>query len=154
MLIADEPTTALDVTIQAQIILLLRELAEKEGLSVIFITHDLSVVASMCDRVAVMYAGKVVELADIESLFDTPLHPYTQGLLNSVPTVGEGGNDFFAIKGAVPDMRKLPKGCAFAERCEQAKPECFDKRPSVQDIQGHHVSCFQVQQKELTYGCA
>lgn len=154
VLIADEPTTALDVTIQAQIILLLRELAESEGLSVIFITHDLSVVASLCDRVAVMYAGKIVEQSDIHSLFKQPLHPYSQGLLKSVPSVGTGEKTLFSIKGAVPDMRKPPKGCSFAARCHKATNKCNQEQPTISNFNGHQVSCFNLDSGEEKHECA
>ncbi|MGF1695749.1 ABC transporter ATP-binding protein [Vibrio lamellibrachiae] len=141
ILIADEPTTALDVTIQAQIILLLRELVNSENLSVIFITHDLSVVASMCDRVAVMYAGKIVEQAEITQLFSNPLHPYTQGLLQSVPELGNHSRTLYAIKGGLPDMRKPPKGCAFLDRCQMSSDQCQKQPPVEHWQQGRMVRC-------------
>ncbi|MCK6264245.1 ABC transporter ATP-binding protein [Vibrio sp. ZSDE26] len=141
ILIADEPTTALDVTIQAQIILLLRELVSSENLSVIFITHDFSVVASMCDRVAVMYAGKIVEQAEITQLFSDPQHPYTQGLLQSVPELGNQNRTLYAIKGGLPDMRKPPKGCAFFERCQSSSEQCQQQPPTEIWQQGRMVRC-------------
>jgi peptide/nickel transport system ATP-binding protein len=117
LLIADEPTTALDVTIQAQILDLLRELGRRWGTAVILITHDLGVIAEMADRVAVMYAGRIVEQADIASLFDRPLHPYTQGLIASMPVLGSPKSRLEVIPGAVPDLLDLGPGCRFAGRC-------------------------------------
>lgn len=149
VLIADEPTTALDVTIQAQIILLLRELAEQQNISILFITHDLSVVASLCDRVAVMYAGRIVEQGDIRSVFAQPLHPYTKGLLNSVPAIGSE-HELYAIPGTVPDMKEEIKGCAYASRCEKALPTCHHERPEIQQINQQQVSCLAISQSSST----
>lgn len=118
LLIADEPTTALDVTIQAQILSLLIELRKKINTSIILITHDLGVIAEMADRVAIMYAGKIVEQADVQTLFDTPQHPYTIGLINSVPVVGEIKETLDAIPGNVPNLINLPEGCRFSTRCK------------------------------------
>ena len=117
LLIADEPTTALDVTIQAQILDLMRNLREETGTAIILITHDLGVVAEMCDRVAVMYAGEIVEQTDTVSLFRDPLHPYTHGLIASIPVVGDVRNELAVIPGNVPNLIDLPKGCRFAPRC-------------------------------------
>ncbi len=117
LLIADEPTTALDVTIQAQILDLMRNLRDETGTAIILITHDLGVVAEMCDRVAVMYAGEIVEQTDVESLFRTPLHPYTRGLIGSIPVVGDVREELAVIPGNVPNLIDLPKGCRFAPRC-------------------------------------
>jgi peptide/nickel transport system ATP-binding protein len=117
LLIADEPTTALDVTIQAQILDLMRDLRDETGTAIILITHDLGVVAEMCDRVAVMYAGEIVETTDVVSLFRKPLHPYTQGLIGSIPVVGEVKDELAVIPGNVPNLIDLPKGCRFAPRC-------------------------------------
>ena len=117
LLIADEPTTALDVTIQAQILDLMRNLRDETGTAIILITHDLGVVAEMCDRVAVMYAGEIVEQTDVESLFRTPLHPYTRGLIGSIPVVGDVRDELSVIPGNVPNLIDLPKGCRFAPRC-------------------------------------
>ena len=117
LLIADEPTTALDVTIQAQILSLLSELREKFNTSIILITHDLGIIAEMADRVAIMYAGKIVEQADVDSLFKNPLHPYTSGLIASVPVMGEIKETLDAIPGNVPNLIDLPPGCRFASRC-------------------------------------
>jgi oligopeptide/dipeptide ABC transporter ATP-binding protein len=117
LLIADEPTTALDVTIQAQILDLMRELRSRTGTAVILITHDLGVIAEMADRVAVMYAGRIVEQADVSTLFSTPRHPYTQGLIESVPVLGQIKEELATIPGNVPNLVDLPPGCRFAPRC-------------------------------------
>lgn len=118
LLIADEPTTALDVTIQAQILELIEELTQHSNTAVILITHDLGVIAEMCDRVAIMYAGQLVERAQVETLFDQPLHPYTQGLMASMPILGDVRDRLKAIPGTVPDLVDLPPGCKFAPRCD------------------------------------
>lgn len=147
LLIADEPTTALDVTIQAQILDLIRELSEEHGTAVILITHDLGVVAEMCDRVAVMYAGRIAEQTDIESLFDQPLHPYSQGLISSIPILGRVQSRLDAVEGSVPDPSEMPTGCRFFDRCgprrdfgleicEGIEPDLFDEGP------GHTVRCW------------
>jgi len=147
LLIADEPTTALDVTIQAQILDLLRDLSAKTGTSVILITHDLGIVAEMADRVAVMYAGQIVEETDTETLFSLPLHPYTKGLLDSVPVLGRVKDRLEAIPGNVPNLIGLSGFCRFAPRCrarEQYKLEiCWDVEPSlITDKPGHKVRCW------------
>ena len=143
LLIADEPTTALDVTIQAQILDLIKELRDKTEASVLLITHDLGVVAEMCDYVVVMYAGRVVEEADIYKLFENPQHPYTLGLLESLPTLNDMRNRLYTIKGTVPSPTEFAKGCRFAPRCEKAIPKCFQENPVLEDIgQGHKISCF------------
>lgn len=124
LLIADEPTTALDVTVQAQIILLLRDLARDTGLAVLFITHDLATVATICDRVAVMYAGRIVEQGAVTTVISAPAHPYTLGLIESVPRLGLGRRALDAIPGTVPDMAAPPRGCAFHDRCRRAGERC------------------------------
>jgi peptide/nickel transport system ATP-binding protein len=129
LLIADEPTTALDVTIQAQILELMKQLQQKENMSVLLITHDLGVVAEMCDRVVVMYAGRVVEGADVFELFESPKHPYTKGLIGSVPKLGQKKEKLDSIKGNVPDPSNLPKGCKFAPRCNDVMPICYQEEP-------------------------
>lgn len=129
LLIADEPTTALDVTIQAQILDLIRQLQKQENMSVLLITHDLGVVAEMCDRVVVMYAGRVVEEAGVFELFETPKHPYTRGLIGSVPKIGQMKERLESIKGNVPNPNNLPKGCKFAPRCDVAMPQCLEEDP-------------------------
>jgi len=124
LIIADEPTTALDVTIQSQVLDLLLELREEFGVSVLFITHDLGVVAQICDSVAVMYAGKVVEYQPVEDLFASPRHPYTQALLRSLPEIGTRLSRLATIEGQPPDLSDLPVGCAFADRCPFAEEQC------------------------------
>ncbi len=131
LLIADEPTTALDVTIQAQMLGLIREMREETGMSVMLITHDLGVVAEMCDRVLVMYAGQVIESADVRTLLRHPKHPYTQGLIRSVPQHSRGGKRLYAIAGNVPSPGEWPAGCRFAPRCSEAMPICHQRRPEL-----------------------
>lgn len=143
MLIADEPTTALDVTIQAQILDLIKELQHRLGMSVIFITHDLGVVAETCDYVAVMYAGQVVEYADVYTLFKEPQHPYTIGLLNSLPRHDVEQDKLEPIRGNVPNVNDMPKGCRFAPRCPAATALCAEKLPDlVKDENGNDVRCW------------
>jgi len=149
LLIADEPTTALDVTIQAQILDLLRRLRDKHGLSVLLITHDLGVVAELADRVAVMYAGRIVEAAGVRDLFAAPNHPYARGLLKSIPRRGAAGGArgrLHAIEGAVPDMLKLPGGCAFHPRCPDVMPQCRASAPALLPVPAgegpRRVACY------------
>ena len=142
LLIADEPTTALDVTIQAQILELIRDMQDVTGSAMILITHDLAVIAETVDRVAVMYAGKIVEISDVKTIFSNPAHPYTQGLLRSIPVLGEPGKTLKAIPGRVPGLIDLPHGCAFANRCEFAGPRCSSQLPELKVIaEGHEVRC-------------
>ena len=142
LLIADEPTTALDVTVQAQILDLLRELQRERGMAIVMITHDLGVVAEMADEVAVMYAGRVVERASVENLFDDPQHPYTIGLLGSIPRIEEERERLLAIEGAVPSPAALPAGCRFHPRCVFAIPACMAIDPTLREIgAGHFVAC-------------
>lgn len=147
LLIADEPTTALDVTIQAQILDLIRELRNQFNTSVILITHDLGIVAEMADRVAVMYAGKIIEEALIDDVYENPLHPYTQGLIASVPVLGEVKERLAVIPGSVPNLIDMPSGCRFAPRC-QARLDynleiCTKVEPNLVPIEdGHHVRCW------------
>jgi oligopeptide/dipeptide ABC transporter ATP-binding protein len=153
LLIADEPTTALDVTIQAQILDLMRDLRREMGTSVILITHDLGVVAEMAERVAVMYAGEIVEQTDVNTLFDQPLHPYTQGLIGSIPVLGEIKERLDVIPGSVPNLVNLPPGCRFAPRC-QARFKygctiCAEVKPDLTEVkQGHLVRCWLYQNAE------
>ena len=143
VLIADEPTTALDVTIQAQILDLLKELNRKMGTSIILITHDLGVIASMVDTVAVMYCGHIVEKAPVRQLFHDPLHPYTKGLLNSIPKVGRTEGDLQTIEGAVPSIYNLPAGCAFSNRCGECGRICQEKEPPTLQLEdGRVVKCW------------
>lgn len=142
ILIADEPTTALDPTIQAQILRLIRDIQAKMGLSVLFITHDLGVVAEMCDRVAVMYAGKIVEIAPVVEIFHSPAHPYTQGLIDAVPRLDKKQDMLYSIKGAVPSFAALPKGCAFGPRCPYYSAQCETPPPCVQLKPDWTVRCW------------
>src|SRR5690625_292442 len=142
LLIADEPTTALDVTIQAQILQLMEELTDQFNTSILLITHDLGVVSEIADKVAVMYAGKIVETATVEDLFDEPLHPYTKGLIESVPSIAGEVEPLQAIAGNIPLPNELPKGCNFATRCPFAMDICFNKEPKTyHSNKTHHVSC-------------
>ena len=143
VLIADEPTTALDVTIQAQILALIREMRETSGAAVVLITHDLGVVAENADRVAVMYAGRKVEEAPVDELFDRPGHPYTRGLLAAIPGRGEARARLHEIAGTVPSGAHLPAGCAFAPRCAGATQACRDARPPLEETRpGHWIACW------------
>jgi len=129
LLIADEPTTSLDLTIQAQYLNLLRELQRAQGLALIFITHNLGIVAKMCDQLAVMYAGRVVEAGPVSHIFNTPRHPYTEALLNSIPRMSDSAQRLTAIEGQPPDLAALPPGCAFAPRCVRAFDRCRVEAP-------------------------
>ena len=137
LLIADEPTTALDVTIQAQILELMKKIQQEEGMSILLITHDLGVVAEMCTRVIVMYAGEIVEEAPVEVLFNNPTHPYTEGLIASVPKLGSGVEVLPSIPGSVPDLSMLPKGCRFAPRCKYATERCHNEEPDLFEVSEH-----------------
>lgn len=145
LLIADEPTTALDVTIQAQILDLMLELMKKINTSIILITHDLGVVAEVCDEVNVMYAGKIVEKGDVFGIFDNPSHPYTWGLLRSIPRIEKKGKakKLYTIKGMVPNLIDPPPGCRFADRCDKARGICCEEEPPFTTIEeGHFVKCW------------
>ena len=143
VLIADEPTTSLDVTIQSQYLRLLKELQRESGLSILYITHDLGTLARMCDRVAVMYAGKIVEELTVEALFDRPMHPYTQALLQSVPRMDRKVHRFPSIEGSPPVVYDLPPGCAFAPRCPGARDVCRQEFPPVtRPDPEHSVACW------------
>jgi len=142
LLVADEPTTALDVTIQAQILELLHELKQRLGMAILLITHNLGIVGDMADRVAVMYAGQIVELSPAKELLRRPLHPYTKALINSVPKLAGGANRLSAIPGNVPRIGNFPPGCRFAPRCPIAKPECSEKIPELVEVEaGRWVRC-------------
>ena len=140
LLIADEPTTALDVTIQAQILELMKKIQKEEGMSILLITHDLGVVAEMCTRVIVMYAGEIVEEAPVDVLFYQPAHPYTKGLIASVPKLGSGVKVLPSIPGSVPDLSSLPEGCRFAPRCAFATERCRkEKTGSLSSRRGTEI---------------
>jgi peptide/nickel transport system ATP-binding protein len=142
LLIADEPTTALDVTIQAQVLELMKKLKEKYKTSMIMITHDLGIVAEICDKVAIMYAGNVVEYADKRSLYLNPLHPYTVGLFNSIPDIDKEQEELNVIEGLTPDPTNLPSGCAFHDRCPKATAQCAKEVPERVEVEpGHFVRC-------------
>ncbi len=143
LLIADEPTTALDVTIQAQILRLMKDLQREKGTSIIFITHDLGIVAEMADHVVVMYAGRAVEYGDVYSIYENPKHPYTKGLLQSIPTATiTKQQKLYTIDGAVPSLRNLPQGCRFNTRCAFAVARCFEESPELLPSVGdHQVAC-------------
>lgn len=143
LLVADEPTTALDVTIQAQVLDLMNDLKKKIDTSILFITHDLSVIAEMADRVMVMYAGKVVELADVNTIFENPLHPYTRGLIGSRPDMSTSSTRLNVIPGNVPDLSDLPEGCSFGPRCSLVCDQCKAGKPELVEVApGHFVRCF------------
>jgi len=143
LLIADEPTTALDVTIQAQILDLMRRMQTEMGTTILLITHDLGVIAEMCDHVAVMYAGLIVEYTDVRTLFDSPLHPYTEGLMAAIPVLGDVRDSLAVIPGTVPDLINLPPGCKFSPRCPYVKEICTQQDPPLAEpLPGHKVRCF------------
>ena len=143
VMIADEPTTALDVTIEAQILQLMKKLCEDQGTSIILITHNMGVVAEICDYVYVMYAGKVMEQAETFELFDHTAHPYTQGLLKSIPKLDGQEKRLYTIEGVVPNLLHLPKGCRFCTRCEYAVERCRNEEPQMyESAEGHKVRCF------------
>lgn len=142
LLISDEPTTALDPTIQAQILQLIKDMKKKLNMSVLFITHDLGVVAQNCDRVVVMYAGKIVEVAEVCELFDHPAHPYTQGLIMSIPKMSSDVEELYSIDGSIPSFGSLPSGCTFGPRCPYFTEECTKSEPVLKDIGcGHLCAC-------------
>jgi len=142
LLIADEPTTALDVTVQAQVLEMIKELRDKFGTSVLMITHDLGIIAEMCDEVSVMYAGAIVEHGTLEDIFDNTRHPYTQGLFNSLPNIQDRTARLRPIRGLMPDPANLPMGCAFADRCDYATEKCRGEKPRKQWLtDSHFVQC-------------
>lgn len=142
LIIADEPTTALDVTVQAQILDLIKNLKKEIGTSMLLITHDLGVVAEMAEKVIVMYAGKVVESAGVQDIFKNPKHPYTRGLLSSMPSLNSVNKRLNTIEGAVPKPTEFPKGCRFSPRCEFAKKICINSEPPLCNIEGRSLSCW------------
>ena len=150
LLIADEPTTALDVTVQAQILELIQKLQREFGMAVIFVTHDLGVVSGLCDRVQVMYAGRIVESADTRSLFKSPRHPYTQALQRSIPALQPKGRELYTISGLPPDLSKPINGCAFAPRCEFATDRCRMETPALVAVTSTHShACLRAQAGEI-----
>ena len=156
ILIADEPTTALDVTIQAQVLEIMQDLKETYKMGLIMITHDLGIVAEICDEVAVMYAGRIVEYGTLEDVFEHTLHPYTEGLFNSLPNINDRRHQLTPIPGLMPDPSKLPEGCAFAPRCRYATDACRAKQPQKRWVSStHYVACsayddpaFHIERKE------
>ncbi len=142
LMIADEPTTALDVTIQAQILDLMNKLKDETGASILFITHDLGVIAEMAQNVAVMYAGRMIEYADVDTLFANPKHPYTIGLMNSIPVLGQKSEDgkLSTIKGVVPSLFNLPSGCHFCDRCPDVFDDCHNVEPQMVNVGENHVA--------------
>jgi oligopeptide transport system ATP-binding protein len=150
LLIADEPTTALDVTVQAQIIELIKRFQRELGMAVIFITHDLAVVSGLCDRVLVMYAGRVVEAADVRAIFHQPRHPYTRALQRAIPSTQPKGAELYTIPGLPPDLTRPVVGCPFAPRCEFAVERCCHETPVLQEVAPDQASaCFRVQTGEI-----
>jgi len=142
LVIADEPTTNLDVTIQAQYLDLLKDIQRETGVALIFVTHNLGIVAKMCDRVAVMYAGKIVEQAPVRELFDSPKHPYTRALLGSMPRLGSK-EPLYSIRGQPPNLANLPAGCAFHPRCPDVMPRCMTEEPrDVRPSDGSVARCW------------
>jgi len=149
LLIADEPTTALDVTIQAQILDLMNDLKQKFGMAIMMITHDLGVIAEVADRIAVMYAGKVMEYTDAVSLFKDPKHPYTWGLMHSIPRLDKSVEKLYAIPGMVPSPLDFPDGCKYNTRCELADEKCKKDEPPLEEVEeGHEVRCWHVDELE------
>ncbi len=150
LLIADEPTTALDVSIQAQFLKVLQELQEREGLSILYITHDMAVISEICDVVTVMYGGQIAETADVHDIFNNPRHPYTKGLIHSVPGVKESVEEFETIPGTVPRLINPPTGCRFHPRCEYAQDICKKEKPNLEEIEkDHFVACYFWEEVEL-----
>jgi len=146
VLIADEPTTSLDVTIQAQYLKLLKDIQKDSDLSIIFITHDFGIVAKMCDRVAVMYAGRIVEHGSVRDIFNNPSHPYTEALLASVPRMDRVVDRLFSIEGQPPPLHDLPVGCAFADRCPVVMDKCIETYPEIKTVSdGHTAACWKVE---------
>lgn len=147
LLICDEPTTALDVTIQAQILELINNLKESINTSIIMITHDLGVVSEVSENVLVMYAGKVMEYGTVREIFKNPMHPYTEALIKSIPTIGNKMKRLNVIKGMVPNLKNRPEGCLFEPRCEYARPVCRRSMPDIVDKNGHQVRCLKYSDK-------
>jgi oligopeptide transport system ATP-binding protein len=150
LLIADEPTTALDVTVQAQILELIKKLQKEHNMAVIFITHDLGVVAGLCDRVQVMYAGRIVESSNTSNIYYNTRHPYTESLQKSIPSLQPKGEDLFTIPGLPPDLSKVTKGCPFAPRCSQVAEECHGTPMNLKLVdEDHYSACLRVQKNDI-----
>jgi len=149
LIIADEPTTSLDVTIQAQLMDLFRDLKDRLGVSILLITHDMALVADFCDRVSVMYAGSIVETADVRSLFKNPRHPYTKALINSIPRLDRDQEELESIPGRMPSLLELPPFCAYQPRCKFAQDRCRDGIPEASDVNGIKVACYRAQAGEI-----
>jgi oligopeptide/dipeptide ABC transporter ATP-binding protein len=145
LLIADEPTTALDVTIQAQVLALIRRLAREMGMAVLLVSHDLGIISQMCHRVIIMYAGRIAEEADVATIFSAPAHPYTRGLIDCLPRA-EGVARLGAIGGVMPGLRSIPSGCRFHPRCPRAEPRCAEEEPALRDVggTGHRAACLRI----------
>ena len=155
LLLADEPTTALDATVQIQVLILLRKLQKELGMGVIFVTHDLGVAAQIADKVAVMYAGRIVEYGDVRDVLMRPRHPYTLGMLASTVHGQARDKDIEAISGSPPDMRRLPPGCSFAPRCRYAATECTAAVPAAAELApGHRVACIKAPNLQPRAGVA
>ena len=143
LLLADEPTTALDVTLQAQVLDLISDLKKKLNMTMLLITHNLGVIAEQCNRVAIMYAGNIIEIADVKSMFESPLHPYTKGLINCIPRLDVYNQRLESIPGMVPDLIDMPDGCCFWPRCQNTMPRCKTEKPLLFEIEsGHSLACF------------
>lgn len=153
LLIADEPTTALDVTIQAQVLAMIRDLQKEMKTAMLLITHDLGIVAETCNRVAVMYAGEILEYGCLEDIFETAAHPYTKGLFSSIPSLDENVRRLTPIPGLMPDPTNLPAGCKFHTRCKYVCEACKTKAPGLTELTpGHYVRCLQFESKETLNG--
>ncbi len=150
LIVADEPTTALDVSIQAQIIALLRRLAREHGTSVMLVTHDMGVIAETCDRVAVMYAGRIVEIGPVQQVIHHPAHPYTRGLMGSIPAMDEDRERLVQIDGSMPRLNAIPPGCAFHPRCGSALPHCSRERPELMEAGPTRAACWLHAQEEAS----
>ena len=142
LIVADEPTTALDVSVQAQIISLLKRLCSEHGAAVMLITHDMGVIAETCDRVAVLYAGRVAEIGPVSDVIHRPRHPYTAGLMGSIPALDEDRERLLQIDGAMPRLNAIPNGCAFSPRCPQVMPRCRHERPELVDAGPTRAACW------------
>jgi oligopeptide transport system ATP-binding protein len=150
LLFADEPTTALDVTVQAQILSVIKDIQKKTGIAVVFITHDFGIVAGLCNRVMVMYAGKIIETASTGKIFNEPKHPYTKALLQSLPALSHNRKKLYAIPGQPPDLAKEIRGCAFAPRCPHCEEQCSAGEIELTEVaHGHYSACIRIQKGEL-----